>query len=486
MVFSSLIFLYAFFSLSLGAYALCRSQKQQNVVLLIFSLIFYAWGEPKYVLLLMFMAFADWFCALQISKTDTIGVRRFWVGVATVVDIGLIGYFKYAGLICSIFGTVPDFVKSIALPIGISFYTFQLLTYVIDVYRGEAPAQKSYWNVLLYAALFHQCIAGPIVRYKTIDRELFSGEPRNPEWAIGVSRFCGGLAKKVLLANPCGALADTMILSDSALSDLSQFAANTQILESVTVLGGWLGILAYSLHIYLDFSAYSDMAIGMGRMLGLHYLENFNYPYISRTVTEFWRRWHMSLSTFFRDYVYIPLGGSRCSKPRMVFNTFVVWALTGLWHGASWNFLVWGLWFFLFLMLERFFLKKWLEKIPVVSNLYLLIVAMLGWVIFRFTNFDLAITLLKSLFGLNGNDFTSFTTAIQLKSHAFLLIAACIASTPVMKCLRQKLETFAHSHGDFGKVWDIAFYSVMPVVLLLLSTACLVGDSYNPFIYFQF
>lgn len=486
MVFSSLIFLYAFFSLSLGAYALCRSQKQQNVVLLIFSLIFYAWGEPKYVLLLMFMAFADWFCALQISKTDTIGVRRFWVGVATVVDIGLIGYFKYAGLICSIFGTVPDFVKSIALPIGISFYTFQLLTYVIDVYRGEAPAQKSYWNVLLYAALFHQCIAGPIVRYKTIDRELFSGEPRNPEWAIGVSRFCGGLAKKVLLANPCGALADTMILSDSALSDLSQFAANTQILESVTVLGGWLGILAYSLHIYLDFSAYSDMAIGMGRMLGLHYLENFNYPYISRTVTEFWRRWHMSLSTFFRDYVYIPLGGSRCSKPRMVFNTFVVWALTGLWHGASWNFLVWGLWFFLFLMLERFFLKKWLEKIPVVSNLYLLIVAMLGWVIFRFTNFDLAITLLKSLFGLNGNDFTSFTTAIQLKSHAFLLIAACISSTPVMKCLRQKLETFAHSHGDFGKVWDIAFYSVMPVVLLLLSTACLVGDSYNPFIYFQF
>ena len=486
MVFSSLIFLYAFFSLSLLAYALCRSQKQQNVVLLIFSLIFYAWGEPKYVLLLMFMAFADWFCALQVDRSYSLSKKRFWVGVATVVDIGLIGYFKYAGLICSIFGTVPDFIKSIALPIGISFYTFQLLTYVIDVYRKDAPAQKSYWNVLLYAALFHQCIAGPIVRYKTIDHELFSGEPRRSEWHTGVSRFCGGLAKKVLLANPCGALADTMILADSVLSDAAQFAANTQILESVTVLGGWLGIFAYSLHIYLDFSAYSDMAIGMGRMLGLHYLENFNYPYISRTVTEFWRRWHMSLSTFFRDYVYIPLGGSRCSKPRMVFNTFVVWALTGLWHGASWNFLVWGLWFFLFLMLERFFLKKWLEKIPVVSNLYLLIVAMLGWVIFRFTNFDLAITLLKSLFGLNGNDFTSFTTEIQLKSHVFLLIAACIASTPVMKWLRQKLETYAHSHDSLGKYWDVAFYSVIPVILLLLSTACLVGDSYNPFIYFQF
>ena len=486
MVFSSLIFLYAFFSVSLLAYALCRSQKQQNVVLLIFSLIFYAWGEPKYVLLLMFMALADWFCALQISLTYSKGNKRFWVGAATVIDIGLIGYFKYAGLICSVFGTVPDFVKSIALPIGISFYTFQLLTYVIDVYREEAPAQKSYWNVLLYAALFHQCIAGPIVRYKTIDYELFSGEPRQPEWHLGVSRFCGGLAKKVLLANPCGALAETMILSDAMIADAAQFAANTQILESVSVLGGWLGIFAYSLHIYLDFSAYSDMAIGMGRMLGLHYLENFNYPYISRSVTEFWRRWHMSLGTFFRDYVYIPLGGSRCSKGRMIFNTFVVWALTGLWHGASWNFLVWGLWFFVFLMMERFFLKKWLDKLPVISNAYLLIVAMLGWVIFRFTNFDLAITLLKSLFGMNGNSFTSFTTDIQLKSHAFLLIAAVIASTPAAKWLRTRLEVYAYSHGTLGEVWNVIFYSVLPVVLLLLSTACLVGDSYNPFIYFQF
>ena len=486
MVFSSLIFLYAFFSVSLLAYALCRSQKQQNVVLLIFSLIFYAWGEPKYVLLLMFMALADWFCALQISLTYSKGNKRFWVGAATVIDIGLIGYFKYAGLICSVFGTVPDFVKSIALPIGISFYTFQLLTYVIDVYREEAPAQKSYWNVLLYAALFHQCIAGPIVRYKTIDYELFSGEPRQSEWHLGVSRFCGGLAKKVLLANPCGALAETMILSDAMIADAAQFAANTQILESVSVLGGWLGIFAYSLHIYLDFSAYSDMAIGMGRMLGLHYLENFNYPYISRSVTEFWRRWHMSLGTFFRDYVYIPLGGSRCSKGRMIFNTFVVWALTGLWHGASWNFLVWGLWFFVFLMMERFFLKKWLDKLPVISNAYLLIVAMLGWVIFRFTNFDLAITLLKSLFGMNGNSFTSFTTDIQLKSHAFLLIAACIASTPAAKWLRTRLEGYAYSHGTLGEVWNVIFYSVLPVVLLLLSTACLVGDSYNPFIYFQF
>jgi alginate O-acetyltransferase complex protein AlgI len=228
------------------------------------------------------------------------------------------------------------------------------------------------------------------------------------------------------------------------------------------------------------------MAIGMGKMLGLHYLENFNYPYISRTVTEFWRRWHMSLGTFFRDYVYIPLGGSRCSKPRMVLNTLVVWALTGLWHGASWNFLLWGLWFFVFLMLERFFLKKWLEKIPVLSNLYLLVVVLLGWVVFRFTNLELGWMLTKSLFGLNGNALTSFTTQIQVESNLYLLIVAAFASLPVMKWLRIRLEAYAHNHTVLGKVWDVVFYSLIPVVLLLLSTACLVGDSYNPFIYFQF
>ncbi len=486
MVFSSLIFLYAFFSLSLLAYGLCRSQKQQNTVLLIFSLIFYAWGEPKYVLLLMFMAFASWACALGVDKAASGSGKKLWVTAAAVIDIGLIGWFKYAGLVCSIFGPVPEFIRNIALPIGISFYTFQLLTYVIDVYRGEAPAQKSYWNVLLYAALFHQCIAGPIVRYKTIDHELFSGEPRKPEWHIGVSRFCGGLAKKVLLANPCGALADALILPTAALSDTALLAENIAALENLPVLGAWMGIIAYSLHIYLDFSAYSDMAIGMGRMIGLHYLENFNYPYISRSVTEFWRRWHMSLGTFFRDYVYIPLGGSRCSKGRMIFNTFLVWALTGLWHGASWNFVIWGLWFFCFLMLERFFLKKWLDRIPVLSNLYLLVAVILGWVLFRFTEPKLIAALFRSLFGLSGNVLSTFTMEIQLQNHMFLLAAAVFACTPVMKLLRQKAEAFSHSHGVLGKTWDILFYSLLPVVLLLLSTACLVGDSYNPFIYFQF
>ena len=486
MVFSSLIFLYAFFSLSMLAYVHCKTRKAQNWVLLIFSLIFYAWGEPKYVFLLMFMAFATWLCALGVERGDTKREKKQWVIAAAVVDIGLIAYFKYAGLICGIFGPVPEFVRNIVLPIGISFYTFQLLTYVVDVYRGDATAQKSYWNVLLYAALFHQCIAGPIVRYKTIDRELFSGEKRQPELAEGVSRFAAGLAKKVLLANPCGALADSLILADSAAVDPAQLAANLSYMGDLSVLGAWVGIFAYALHIYRDFSAYSDMAIGMGRMIGLHYLENFNYPYISRSVTEFWRRWHMSLGTFFRDYVYIPLGGSRCAKPRMVFNTLVVWLLTGLWHGASWNFVLWGLWFFVFLMLERFLLKKWLEKLPGLSHLYLLLVVLLGWVIFRFTNLELGLTLAGSLFGINGNPLTGFAEVTQLKSHIWLLLAASFACLPWMRGLKNHLEALAEASPAFARVWDAVFYGLMPVILLLLSTANLVGDSYNPFIYFQF
>ena len=486
MVFSSLLFLYGFLGLSLLAYWLCPTKKAQNTALLIFSMIFYTWGEPKYVFLLMFMALTSWLCALLVSRSETPGQKKLWLTLSCIIDIALIGWFKYAGLIFSVFGTVPEFIRSIALPIGISFYTFQLLTYVVDVYRGDAEAERSYWNVLLYAALFHQCIAGPIVRYRTISEELFSDRVRTPEVAVGVSRFAAGLAKKVLLANPCGALADSLILSDAVASDVTQLAANAQTLSSLSVAGAWLGIGAYALHIYLDFSAYSDMAIGMGRMIGLHYLENFNYPYISRTVTEFWRRWHISLGTFFRDYIYIPLGGSRCSIPRSVFNTLVVWALTGLWHGASWNFLLWGLWFFLFLMLERLFLKKWLEKIPVLSNLYLLFVVCLGWVIFRFTNLELGLTLAGSLFGLHGNALGSLSALISLRSNMWLLLVCIIAATPLPAMLKKKLEAFTAGTGWLQVAWNILFYSLIPVALLLLSSAGLVGDSYNPFIYFQF
>ena len=479
MVFSSLLFLYAFFPLSLLAYVLVPGKKTKNVTLLVFSLIFYAWGEPVYVLLLMFMALVSWFCALRVQEGAP-DKRKLWLVLSCVVDIALIGYFKYAGLICSVFGTVPEAVKSIALPIGISFYTFQLLTYVVDVYRGDAKAQKSYWNVLLYAALFHQCIAGPIVRYKTIDEDLFSDQPRQPDVAKGVSRFAAGLAKKVLLANPCGALADSILLSTSALADASLFAQNLNTLSTLPAAQAWLGMIAYSLQIYLDFSAYSDMAIGMGNMLGLRYLENFDYPYISRSITEFWRRWHMSLGTFFRDYVYIPLGGSRCSFARSMFNTFVVWLLTGLWHGASWNFVVWGLWYFVFLMIERLFLKKWLEKLPGLSNLYVLLVVVLGWVIFRFTDIRLMWAVLGSMFCVSGNVLSDFGTQIVFQSNSIILAVSIFACLPVTKLLEQKLL------ATENKLCYVLIYSLIPVVLLILSTAALVGNSYNPFIYFQF
>ena len=478
MVFSSLIFLYAFFPLSLLGCVLCRTKQQRNTVLLISSLIFYAWGEPVYVLLLMFMAFSSWFCALRVVEGGTQQIRRRWVAVSCAVDILLIGFFKYAGLFCSIFGPVPPFIARIALPIGISFYTFQLMTYVVDVYRGDAPAQRRYRDVLLYAALFHQCIAGPIVRYKAIGAELFGEAPAKNEWAPGVSRFCVGLAKKALLANPCGALADALILTNP--TDAASLGAALDTLRGQSVLGLWLGVAAYALQIYLDFSAYSDMAIGMGKMLGLHYPENFNYPYIAHSVKKFWRRWHMTLGSFFRDYVYIPLGGNRRGTARWIFNTLVVWALTGLWHGASWNFLLWGLWYFVFLLLERAFLEKVLEKLPVARNLYLLLVVLLGWVLFRYSDLRVVGTIVRGMFGANGNPLSSFTALTLGKNKLFLLLASAIGCTPLIRWIGTKLD----ARG--GRIWPTLRYGVIPAALLLLSTAALVGDSYNPFIYFQF
>ena len=482
MVFSSLIFLYAFFPLSLLACVLCRTKAQRNRALLISSLIFYAWGEPVYVLLLMFMALSSWFCALRIVAAPGPLTRRRWVALSCAVDILLIGFFKYAGLFCSIFGPVPPFIARIALPIGISFYTFQLMTYVVDVSRGEAPAQRRYADVLLYASLFHQCIAGPIVRYKSIGAELFGEAPVKNEWGPGVSRFCVGLAKKALLANPCGALADAMIGANPAAGDAAGLTAALEALGSQSVLGLWLGVIAYALQIYLDFSAYSDMAIGMGKMLGLHYPENFNYPYLSHSVRDFWRRWHMTLGSFFTDYVYIPLGGNRVSAARWVFNTLVVWALTGLWHGASWNFLLWGLWYFVFQLLERAFLGKALDKLPVLRNIYLLLVVLLGWVLFRYSDLRVVWTVVRGLFGGNGNALSSFTALTLGKNKLFLLVAAAAASTPLMKRVGERLDARS---GD-SRLWSVLRFGLIPAALLILSTAALVGDSYNPFIYFQF
>ncbi len=482
MVFSSLIFLYAFLPLSLLAYFLCKGWRAKNVTLLISSLIFYAWGEPKYVLLLIIMALADWFLALQIHNTEDKKRKKLFLIFTCIVDLGLLAVFKYSGFFCSFFGDPPEFIKNIALPIGISFYTFQLLSYVVDVYRGDVPAQKSYFNVLLYAGLFHQCVAGPIVRYSTIADELFSDRDERRDMAAGISRFCVGLSKKVLLANVCGELADKLLLPASTAG-----AAGVAAIQDLPVLGAWLGIITYAFQIYFDFSAYSDMALGMGQMLGLHYLENFNYPYISKSVSEFWRRWHISLGSFFRDYVYIPLGGNKVSKWHNVFNLFVVWALTGLWHGASWNFVLWGLYYFVFVAAEKLFLGKILKKLPAfIDHIYLIFVVLLGWVLFRFQDLGMVFAVIKSLFGVNGNPVSGFEAVVSLKNHIFFLVLCVVACTPLVKNISTAIrERMCRSHrGEL--VYTIVFRQLVPITLLLLSTAALVGDSYNPFIYFQF
>lgn len=487
MLFSSLTFLYAFLPLTLLAYARCRDMQQRNKVLLISSLIFYIWGEPLYVLLLLGMSLADWFIALKIEQSEDHTLRRLWLAAACIINIGLIGIFKYSGLVFSLFGDVPEFIKNIALPLGISFYTFQLLSYVADVFRGDAVAQKEYKNVLLYAALFHQCIAGPIVRYKTISEELFVKRNELDSLADGVYRFAIGLGKKVLLGNVCGELADALLLSDAAISGGTSIADAVAQLSGVPVVGVWLGMFAYMLHIYLDFSGYSDMAIGLGLMVGLHYPENFNYPYISKSVTEFWRRWHISLSTFFRDYVYIPLGGSRRGLKRTLINLFIVWALTGLWHGASFTFMLWGIYYFAFLVLEKLYLKDKLEKLPkFVPWLYTMLVVFFGWTIFKFTDMHLLGTVFKGMLGLNGNPFMSFQVKLFFENRVFILLVSMLFCTPLFKKLDYALNALTAGREKLTIVYRTVHYCIIPAVILVLSTAMLVGNSYNPFIYFHF
>ncbi len=475
MVFSSLFFVFLFLPLNLLVYRLVRGITKKNIVMLTFSIIFYAWAGPEYVLLLLGMVLIAWLGALSVTAFDR---KKISLGITVALMLFLIGYFKYAGFILTTFHNLfgmPEIIPEIALPIGISFYTFQLISYVVDVYRGEVPAQRKYWLLLLYASLFHQCIAGPIVRYKDVQRDILHRKVKNTELANGIKRFCIGLAKKAILANGCAAIADTFLLAD-----------DTAALSAVPALGLWFGMLAYMLEIYLDFSAYSDMAIGMGLMIGFHYRENFNYPYISNSITDFWRRWHISLSSFFRDYVYIPLGGNRVGYGRLIFNLFVVWFLTGLWHGASWNFILWGLYFFVFLVIEKFFLLERLKNVPAaIGHIYALIVVYFGWIIFKFESMSDIGIVLKGMFGLNGNAFTNMTVGLTFKNNLFFLIFAIVASTPLMKFIYGKVKQVSVNRGTVPYLVNI-YDIIAPIVLLVLSTFALVGNSYNPFLYFRF
>lgn len=489
MVFSSLLFCFAFLPANLLCYFACKTVKSRNIVLLSFSLVFYAFGEPVYIAILVLMSLFCWLFSRLIDTSPNDQEKKLWLAAAVAVCLGAIGYFKYIGFAVesfnSLIGTELIPVPQVQLPIGISFYTFQLLTYVIDVYRGDVPSQKSFWKVLLYASLFHQCIAGPIVRYGDVENELTQRTSDINDMSRGLTRFACGLGKKAILANGCGAVADALLLTDAAVGNSSEFAANLALIESRSALSLWVGMAFFMLQIYLDFSAYSDMAIGMGLMCGFHYKENFDYPYISSSVTEFWRRWHMSLGTFFRDYVYIPLGGNRKGKVRQVFNLFIVWALTGLWHGAAWNFVLWGLYFFVLLVLEKFVYGKFIQKHKAIGRIYLLTTVYFGWVFFKFTDFGLLGSVLKGMFCLNGNSLTTYESVTFITGYIFFFIICAVACTPVIKYLKKLLIKAGRSSLAANIVYracDIA----SPAVLIVLSSITLVGDSYNPFLYFQF
>lgn len=473
MVFSSLLFIFAFFALNLIVY-INVNPRYRNHVLLAFSLVFYAWGGPEYLLLLVSETLVSWFLALRISRYEDKRIRKALLVTELVVLLGLLGIFKYAGFFASnwqaIFG-VPEVIPQFVLPIGISFYTFQLISYVVDVYRGTVEAQPKFWKLLLYSSLFHQCIAGPIVRYETVADDIDNRKFTRLGLYSGLRRFSIGLAKKAILANSCAAAADTLL------------PVGVDALTAQSTAGLWLGMLFYMLQIYLDFSAYSDMAIGMGRMVGFHYLENFNYPYKANSIQDFWRRWHISLSTFFRDYVYIPLGGSRCSNWKIVRNYAVVWSLTGFWHGASWNFVIWGLYFLVFLLLERFVIKGRMPK--VLGHIYALVVVYFGWVFFRFTDSAELITVFAGMFGFAGGGLGGMEAYTVFMNNIFLLLFCFVACTDIGQRIRGHMFEFASTRPWAFTTLNV-IETVTPIVLILLSVVALVGDSYNPFLYFRF
>lgn len=466
-----MIFLYVFLPLNLVLYFLCRNLNYRNIILVFFSLAFYAWGEPVWITLLIFSAAIDYVHGLIIEKNRGTWKAKAALISSLVLNLSLLGFFKYSDFLTQnvniLFGTnIPP--SNFNLPIGISFYTFQTISYVIDVYRNETRAQTSFLKFMLFVSLFHQLVAGPIVRYSDIAREIEDRTVTVSGMYSGINRFVAGLGKKVLLANTAGEIAEPLLNGE---------------LGQLSVVGAWLGIILYAFQIYFDFSGYSDMAIGMGKMIGFHYKENFNYPYVSKTVTEFWRRWHISLGTFFRDYVYIPLGGNRRHHIR---NLVIVWFLTGLWHGASWNFVIWGLFYGFIIILEKTLLSKVLKKIPAfVSHIYLLLIVNVAWVFFYFTDINKAIGYIGVMFGMGANGFCSVQDSMTLLNNGVFLIIAAIGCTPVIPALNNLLRTKTDNWKHRELVLDICRPAIN-VVLILLCTAFLVGRTYNPFLYFRF
>ena len=466
MLFSSIPFLYYFLPLTLLCYFLAP-RRAKNAVLLLFSLIFYAWGEPKYVLFMVASILQGYLFGRLVEKYRNYPRRsKLFLTVSVLFSLLLLGYCKYADFFIRSFNAVTGLsvpLLRVALPIGISFYTFQILSYVVDVYRGTVAAQRNLIDLGTYIAMFPQLIAGPIVRYADIEPQLKERRSTPDMIAAGAQRFVLGLAKKVLVANVLYQL-------------ITVYKSTTQ----PSVLYSWMYAAAYMLHIYFDFSGYSDMAIGLGKIFGFHFAENFNYPYISRSATEFWRRWHMSLGSWFRDYVYIPMGGNRVAPARRYFNILVVWMLTGLWHGADWNFVLWGLFFAVFLIMEKGFLLKPLQKLPVLSHLYTLLLVAVSFVIFDSAGLSEAATHLGRMFGAGGIPLVTGEALYYLGSYAVTFIIAMIGATPFPTRMAKQF-----SEGKGGRALSILAPAAL-VLVLAVVTAYLVDGSFNPFLYFRF
>lgn len=463
MVFASITFLYYFLPIFLILYFIFP-KKHKNIVLLIFSFIFYFYGEPKYILLMLIEVFFSYFMTLSLEKNKS----KSLLGIIISFHIFLLCVFKYLNFIItninSIFGGSISLLN-IVLPIGVSFYTFQIISYEVDVYRGKVKASKSLIDYMTYVFLFPQLIAGPIVRYETVSKELKSRKVTLEDFSYGVNRFIIGLFKKIVIANNIGELCK--ILNDSS---------------EVSVLLYWVLGIGYLLQIYFDFSGYSDIAIGIGRMIGFKFPENFNYPYIADSVTDFWRRWHMTLSSWFRDYVYIPLGGNRVSTIKHIRNILVVWMLTGLWHGASWNFIIWGLYFGIILIIEKYFLNKILEKLPkVIRSIYTMLIVMISFIIFSSDDMSSALTVIKGLFSFNSLKFSNNFIIYYIRSYGVILVGGLVLSTPLIKNVINKLK----ENKTLEYIINI-FEVIVIVLILVVITSMLIDSSYNPFLYFRF
>ena len=465
MLFTSISFLYYFLPALIIIYFI-TPKKYKNIILLIASLLFYFYGEPKYVFLMILEIIIAYIGAILIDKYKNQSKN---ILITTLfIHVFLLIIFKYTDFIIQTINDISNAnikLLNIALPIGISFYTFQIISYIIDVYNGKVKVQKNIINLATYVSLFPQLIAGPIVRYQTVEKELDDRVHSFNNFAYGIRRFTIGLAKKVLIANALGELCSKTFLADEK-----------------TIVFFWIFGISYMLQLYFDFSAYSDMAIGLGRIFGFHFPENFNYPYISKSITEFWRRWHISLSTWFKDYVYIPLGGNRDGKYKQIRNILIVWLLTGIWHGANWTFLIWGLLFGIILIIEKIFLNKFMEKLPsFIRRIYVLFIVMILFIIFSSDNMSVALSNIKGLFGMNGEAFINDYTLHYLKSYLPVLIIALLGSTPFIKILIDKLRKNKYVNNIINILEPILI-----VVILVVVTSYLIDNSYNPFLYFRF